>query len=98
MFITSNPASCRVAAYWGPIAATIKTNRGAHELTLHPIKNYKRRNQEMTKYIISSGEYVVYNIIIEAKTKMPPFSRQRNIDPVCGPIGHSILYQCEGDA
>lgn len=58
----------------------------------------------MTKYIISRGEYVVYNIIIEAEdedaaiqvAKETSVHDERWRD--CGPIGHSVLYQCEGDA
>ena len=57
----------------------------------------------MTKFIISRGEYVVHNIIIEADDENAaeeaansiPLSDERWID--CGPAGDDVLYQCEGE-
>jgi len=58
----------------------------------------------MPRYIISRGEYVVHNIIIEADdedaaidiAKDTSIHDERWRD--CGPIGHDVLYQCEGTA
>lgn len=56
----------------------------------------------MKKFIISRGEVVVHNIIIEAEdeeaaetaAKEVPLDDERWSE--CGPLGHDVLYQCEG--
>ncbi|WP_371061514.1 hypothetical protein [Rhodosalinus sp. 5P4] len=55
----------------------------------------------MTKFIISRGEYIVHNIIIEADdenaaeeaAKSIPLNDERWRD--CGPAGDDVFYQCE---
>ncbi|WP_185020867.1 hypothetical protein [Histidinibacterium lentulum] len=57
----------------------------------------------MPRYIISRGEYVVHNIVIEAGNedaavqiaKVASIHDERWRD--CGPLGHDVLYQCEGE-
>ena len=64
----------------------------------------QRKEKIMPRYIISRGEYVVHNIIIEADdedaavqiAKDTSIHDERWRD--CGPVGHDVLYQCEGAA
>lgn len=58
----------------------------------------------MPRYIISRGEYVVHNIVIEAEDENTAIAaaKEMSIDDErwqdCGPLGHDILHQCEGEA
>ncbi|MEQ9258363.1 MAG: hypothetical protein RIG84_04625 [Roseovarius sp.] len=57
----------------------------------------------MPRYIISRGEYVVYNITTEADgedaairfVKDTSIHNERWRD--CDPLWHDVLYQCEGE-